>query len=281
MKKEVFTVLGAGGFVGQALTQWLRHRGHDVHTPERQLSPNELVTKLSGHVVYCIGLTSDFRRRPWDTVDAHVCMLRHVLSHGEFSSFTYLSSTRVYLGGQAGNEGAALTVQPELADQLYNVSKLLGESMCHTAHSAERPVRVVRLSNVVGGDLSSENFIYTLLREALTRGVIQLNSSLDSSKDYIAISDVVRMIERIAVAGQARCYNLASGRQITNAEIVEAITRLTGARVIVADNSPQIVFPQIDIGRLKSEFNFTPSSPIESLEEIVALLKQNIQRSNS
>lgn len=269
MSTSVFTVLGAQGFVGQALSQCLLANGHEVHTPARQLSLRELCTSLRGHVVYCIGLTADFRNRPWDTVDAHVGVLRHLLAEGEFDSLTYLSSTRVYLGSEAGHEDAALTVRPAAPDQLYNLSKLMGESLCHAAHHLERPVRVVRLSNVVGGDLNSENFIYALLREALVTGVMQLNSSLDSAKDYIALADVTRMLERIAMSGQARCYNLASGQQITNRELAEAIAALTGARFRVAEHATHSSFPPIDIRRLRDEFNFSPLPPLGCLAELV------------
>lgn len=219
--------------------------------------------------MYCIGLTADFRNRPWDTVDAHVGILRHLLAKGHFASLTYLSSTRVYLGSNAGHEDAPLTVRPEAPDQLYNLSKLMGESLCHAAHRPEKPVRVVRLSNVVGGDLNSDNFIYALLREALATGTIQLNSSLDSAKDYIALPDVTRMLEHIASHGQARCYNLASGQQTRHGEIVQAIATLTGARVSVAADAPRMDFPAIDIRRLREEFGFAPQPPLDGLAALL------------
>lgn len=269
MSTSAFTVLGAQGFIGQALSQWLQERGHEVYTPARQLSLTDLSASLHGHVLYCIGLTADFRNRPWDTVDAHVGVLRQLLSEGRFASLTYLSSTRVYLGGNAGHETAPLTVRPESPDHLYNLSKLMGESLCHAAHRPDRPVRVVRLSNVVGGDLNSDNFIYALLREALATGAIQLNSSLDSAKDYIALADVIRMLEQIAIHGQARCYNLAGGRQITNGEVAGTIAKLTGAKVSVSDHAPHILFPHIDISRLHEEFCFFPSPPLDCLAEII------------
>lgn len=274
MRPQVFTVLGAQGFVGQALSQWLRARGHEVHTPARQLSAAELSASLRGHVVYCIGLTADFRSRPWDTVDAHVGVLRQLLAEGDFASLTYLSSTRVYLGCDVGREDAALTVRPEDPDQLYNLSKLMGESLCHAAHRPERPVRVVRLSNVIGGDVASDNFVYALLREALATGVVRLNTSLDSAKDYVALADVTRMLELIASCGQAHCYNLASGQQTTNGELVDAIARLTGATFSVSDNAPHTHFPRVDICRLRREFGFEPMSPIDYFEEIVVSVFQ-------
>ena len=281
MRPNTFTVLGAQGFVGQALSQWLRARGHEVHAPARRLCPAELSASLCGHVIYCIGLTADFRGRPWDTVDAHVGVLRQLLVEGEFASLTYLSSTRVYLGCDVGREDAALTVRPEEPDQLYNLSKLMGESLCHAAHRPERPVRVVRLSNVIGGDIASDNFVYALLREAQATGAIHLNTSLDSAKDYVALADVTRMLELIASCGQARCYNLASGQQTTNGELAETIARIAGARLSVSDDARHIPFPRIEIGRLRHEFGFIPLSPIDYFEEVlIGGLRFNQRRSS-
>ena len=269
IKSLPYTVLGANGFIGQALSLWLRDRGHEVHTPPRHLHPTELANCLQGHVVYCIGMTADFRSRPWDTVDAHVLVLRHLLTERRFASLTYLSSTRVYLGCDSGHEDSVLSVQPGMLDQIFNLSKLMGESLCHNAHSSEKPVRVVRLSSVIGKDLASDNFIYALIREALANGLMDLKSCLDSAKDYIALTDVVRMLELIAYCGQARCYNLASGIQTLNREVVETISKSTGAKVFVNENAHRPIFPKIDIDRIRQEFDFEPVPPIDYLKNIL------------
>lgn len=276
MSRGVFTVLGAQGFIGRALSQWLSANSYEVYKPARQLSLMDVTTSLRGHVVYCIGLTADFRSRPWDTVDAHIGVLRHLLAEGNFASLTYLSSTRVYQGSDVGHEDASLVVCPKEADQLYNLSKLMGESLCHASHCLERPVRVVRLSNVLGSDLTSANFIYSLLREALTTGSIELNSNPDSAKDYIVLSDVTSMLEQIALRGQAHCYNLASGQKISHGEIVQIIAALTGAYVSVTPHAPLISFPSIDIRRLREEFNFTPQSPLNYLATLLPAVKMQI-----
>jgi nucleoside-diphosphate-sugar epimerase len=125
---------------------------------------------------------------------------------------------------------------------------------------------------VVGGDLESNNFIYALLREARATGVVRLNSSPDSAKDYIALADVIRMLELIASHGQQVCYNLASGHQTRHGDIAEIIAALTGAYVSVIENSPRKDFPQIDIRRLREEFGFTPQLPLNVLEGFSQLL---------
>src|SRR6476659_903845 len=90
-----FTVLGAGGLIGSRLATSLARAGHEVFAPPRD---HELNGEPLGHVIYAIGVTADFRTRPFDTVAAHVCQLQKVLSEGHFDSLLYLSSTRVYQG---------------------------------------------------------------------------------------------------------------------------------------------------------------------------------------
>lgn len=261
---QVLTVLGAQGLVGQALVRHLRQSGHHVHTPPRELPPAELVAQLRGHVIYCIGLTADFRQRPWDTAQAHVGLLNTLLAQARFASLTYLSSTRVYAGSPSTTEEAALTVQPHDPEHLYHLSKLMGESLCHIAHRPERPVRVVRLSNVIATDVQADDFVHRLLREAQAHGCIRLHTALDSEKDYIALSDVVRMLERLVCGTpRHRCYNLASGQQSTHADIATRIADLTGARIEVAAHAPRLCFPPIDITRLRQEFDFVATPAVQ------------------
>ena len=123
----VITVLGSSGYIGSRLALAAQRQGHEVVKPGRDQS---LAGTPLGTVLYCIGLTGDYRSRPFDTVEAHVCHLSHLLQHCRFDRLVYLSSTRLYLDacGNA-NEDAVLAVRPAWADDLYNLSKALGESL--------------------------------------------------------------------------------------------------------------------------------------------------------
>ncbi len=265
-----FTVLGSGGFIGSSLVKHLKNNGHKVISPRRDLSLEELNNSLAGHVIYCIGLTADFRTRPWETVDAHIGVLKYILERGNYSSLTYLSSTRVYEGNENGTEKSQLIIQPKSRDHLFNLSKLTGESMCYIANNINKPVRVVRLSNVLGNDFLSDNFLYSLLRDAKINGKFHLYSSLDTKKDYITLSDTLRMLELISIYGTKDCYNLASGIQISHLEIVNIIIKLTNSSYSVDNNSKLTSFPIIDISLLISEFKFKPQSPIKFIKNWMA-----------
>lgn len=257
-----FTVLGATGTIGAALTLHLRMQGHQVDAPGREDA--RLFTRDLGHALYCIGVTADFRTRPLETVEAHVCLLRKLLAGAQFESLTYLSSTRVFGGGtgDAVNEDTPLSVNSNDPSDLYNLSKLMGESLC--LHGGRAKVRAVRLSNVVGGnEAGSQNFIPALVVEA-RKGAITLRSDPDSAKDYIAIEDVVEMLPRIALQGRHRLYTLASGTQISHRHWVEAIAARFGARVTYTPGAPRFAFPPLSIARMTEEFGFAPRPPLET-----------------
>lgn len=265
-----FTVLGATGFIGRALVSRLRANGHDVWTPSRD-DPG-IVTKSLGRVIYCIGLTADFRTRPFDTVRAHVGVLADILERSDFESLLYLSSTRVYARTTTTNETAPLMVDACDPSDLYNLSKLTGESLCHSC-GRER-VSVARISNVIGEDLDSQNFLFDLIRGALA-GTIELQSDAASSKDYIWIDDVVKVLIDISIAGTQGVYNVAGGTNLTHAQVLDCLVDSTGAKVVLSPKAPLHRFPLIDIGRIKNEFAFTPQPFLERLPGLISTFRSS------
>lgn len=262
-----FTILGSNGFIGSNLSKYFSHSGINYRAPERD--DNSIFEEDLGHLIYCIGLTADFRKRPFDTVKAHVCYLLYVLENARFDSFLYLSSTRVYgTGKRIAREEDPLKIQPLDFNDLYNISKAMGESICFA--TGKDNVRVVRLSNVYGCDFKSENFISSLIRDAFRNKRIVLHTSLDSKKDYINIKDVVNILPKIAVHGNRKIYNVASGKNVTNAQIVDILGRLTGCIVEVDENAKRICYPNIYVSRIKEEFAFTPSKITDDLNELVS-----------
>lgn len=256
-----FTVLGAKGAIGSRLVTTLRAAGHEVFAPAR-----DEIGRLNmplGHVIYAIGITADFRSRALDTVEAHVCTLLPLLRSTPFDSLLYLSSTRVYASQHGGAEDTSLEVNPRDPSDLYNLSKLMGESMCLS--SGRSGVRVARLSNVVGADdPESSNFLPSLLRDARA-GHVVLRSDLGSAKDYIHINDVLDLLPRIALHGVHSTYNVASGEQISHGQWVEHLVAMTGCQVQVLENAPVIRFPPVDVNRIRAEFAFVPRPVLSAI----------------
>jgi len=259
------TVVGARGFIGSHLVRELAARGREA----RVLARGDAVVGPLGTVVYCAGVTADFRRFPYRAVRAHAVDLMPLLEHGDFERLVYLSSTRVYgLAPANTGEDAALAVRPADPDHLYNASKIMGESL---VAASGRPAHVLRLSNVVGVDPAGGSFLSQVVREAVAAAGVTLRTALSSEKDYVGIADVVRAILAV-VEGRARhaVYNVASGTNTSHGAIVEALAGLTGATVEVVPGAPAVVFPRIEVGRLCRDVAWGPASVLEQLPALVA-----------
>ena len=270
----MFTVLGAGGFIGYQLVEALkREGGADVYAPLRQDKCDifdEIMERDLGHVFYCIGLTADFRSHPFDTVEAHVCLLRRLLEYGRFESLTYLSSTRVYEGAAITNEAVTLLVSPSNPGHLYNLSKLMGESLCI---SSGLKVRVVRLSNVFGCGMPQQSFISQVLKEASVIGRVHFLTAPESEKDYVSVDDVVRWLPKIALHGSYSIYNVASGKNTSNADIAVLLEQ-KGILVSFAADAPEWSFSVIDTNRLMQEFGDAQSSLSSELNCLLSYYTQ-------
>lgn len=269
------TILGATGFIGSHIAALARQRGYEVYCPERDACLEGIHL---GHVIYAIGLTADFRTRTHQAVEAHVTRLQYVLQRSSFDSLLYLSSTRIFArcppNGSATEE-SIVPVAPTDHSDLYNLSKLLGESV---ALSHGPNVRVARLSNVFGTDLGSGNFLASVVRDCVTTGRVELRTSLASEKDYVSIDDVADVLLRIGPLGEEQVYHVASGANTTHAALLEELARLTGASVSVVPDSPCTRFPRIDTTRIRCEFGFEARGLVEELPALVASFRAHHER---
>lgn len=254
MADTLVTVLGAGGFIGGHLQRHLQGQGVPCFAPLRG-DPGVFRRPL-GHVVYAIGLTADFRSRPLDTVEAHVCLLRRLLAQGDFDSLTYLSSTRVYAGADSTDEAARLRVDPHDPGDLYNLSKLMGESMC--LHASRRPAKVARLSNIVGLRPDADIFIDQLLAEGMKTGRVVLRTAMASRKDYLFIDDAVAALAQLATAEEPGIYNVASGEGVENRAIADALQRHLGIEVAETPGAPAWDFLPVATAKLRARFGLAP-----------------------
>jgi len=262
-----FTVVGGAGFVGSALVRQLENEGHSCRAPARG---EDLGVRIPGHVIYCAGFTGDWSQRPYDAVDAHVGGITQLARTAAFDSLLYLSSTRVYdrHPGSLAHEDDAVVLRPQIPGDLYALSKAAGEAVTLAAGG-----RVARVSSVYGPGLERHAFLPVLLRDAVERGRVILKSSYESARDFISVNDVVALLLRIALGGTERVYNVASGVLVTNLELAEAISRLTGCEVDVRKGAVSEPRPAIDISRVSQEFEFTPARLLDDLRWLLGTVR--------
>ncbi|WP_018985064.1 NAD-dependent epimerase/dehydratase family protein [Methylophilus methylotrophus] len=253
MAKIKFTILGASGFIGSNLREYLASKRYQVNTPDRDFWTNIEKQKQKenlGHVIYCIGMTANFRTNLTGTIDSHITLLNQLIKQCQFESITYLSSTRVYEGASHTAEDTMLQVNPAKSGQVYNISKLAAESLCISTSSK---AKIIRLSNVYGQDNKSKNFLSSVLQQSASDGAVTFQTSPSSSKDFVSINDVVKLIHLISLEGKSAIYNVASGENTANQLISDFLT----SRKIITQyekNAPEWKFEPIDNKKIRSEF---------------------------
>lgn len=267
-----FSIFGSNGFIGSNIVNFLRSQKIECDTLE--LNDEKIFERQLGHVIYCIGITADFRERPFDTVESHVLILHKILKKCKFDSFLYLSSTRVYSDSTSTNETDQLLVDPNNLDNLYNISKIMGEAICNM--SKKQNVRVVRLSNVVGKNFDSSIFLSSIIQDAIKIKKIILETSLDSERDYVCIDDVVDILQKISLHGKSSVYNIANGQNLSNEKIVKKLQEITGCEFKVVENAKKYSFLPISIKRIQREFNFEPTSVLNKFEKIICAFQNKI-----
>lgn len=266
MDAPIATIIGGHGFVGAALRRHLAAIGWDCRVPERD-APWPLRGQALGHVFYCAGLTGDYLQRAADTVEAHVSLLVRVLQSDHWESLVYLSSTRLYDGlppGSLATETALLPVAPQVPRHLFDLTKLTGESLCHVLGRGR--ARVARLASVYDSPADPAGFLPALLRQlaqAPRGATVAVDSSPAAARDYIHLPDVVRALVDIAQRGTHTVYNVASGKNLSNAQLAEMASRLAGRQLFFRSGQATPEPAVVDIRRLQDEFGWRPARPAD------------------
>lgn len=243
------TVIGSKGFIGSRLLESLRKAGHNVYAPER--GKDDWRNDHLGQVFYCAGLTADYASRPFDTVEAHVCLLSKILEHDNFNHLIYLSSTRLYdqLPTGLSQESVSLPLQPTNPRHLYDLSKALGENLCLTVRGNR--TAIARLSCVYDWTAGAPGYLSEILQRAAIEKSFTLNTDSGLVRDYIHLDDVVAGLEAIMAAQATGVFNLASGENISNLAL-SRIFNDKGWHIDIQRSSPEQIATVCEIERLVS-----------------------------
>lgn len=264
-------ILGGNGNIGRALRGFLETDTHlEISSPTiEQFFTGKVHYDL---VFYCIGMTSDFRKLPYRTVEAHLEILSKVLRTARFERLVYLSSTRIYKHSSSTVEDSLINVDPSEVDSIYNLSKLTGESLCLLTFPEK--TRIARISNVVTKHFNPNTFI-GYLAHSQAQEKIHLTSSLNSEKDYVDIETVVHCLHSIGLYSKEKIYNVASGYNLKSIEIVEAMKSEFGVNYHLTSDETRIdSFPVIDISRISKEFDFNIPENSTMIQKIVHSMKE-------
>jgi hypothetical protein len=118
--------------------------------------------------------------------------------------------------------------------------------------------------------MPDDTFLGQLLREGSSSGTVRFRQSAKSSKDYVSLAQVTRLLPVIATGGRHRLYNLAAGGNTSHAAIAVMLRRHFGWHIDFAPGGPIVRFPTIDTVRLSVEFGAALSNLSADLTTLVA-----------
>lgn len=251
MEKLKYTVVGARGYVGSALVQYLRADGHDVITPDKGNLPEGDL----GRVIYAAGSTRDYLADPSYTLRAHVTDFANLLKR-EFDHCWYLSSVRLFDFTEMDevDETTPICIRTDNPRSVFDATKACGESMA--LHCGADNVSVARLACVYGGDLSTPAFLHDILAKVRSSDT-DSGSDENVTRDYIHIDDVCTALSHVAATPGV--FNFSSGRNVRNSEVFQMIGETAG-HWFTYRSTKQPSPPRIRNEKFENHFGFRPRS---------------------
>ena len=245
MENMKITIFGAGGFIGSSVYSHFLRCGFDVCKGDWRCV--DFSGKSLGVVIYCCGIGDCSRTE--DVIYSHVDVLRNIVNTANYDRIIYLSSTRIYLDNIDSTEDSPLFLSFNDKRCLFNQVKLLGESI---VLGQSRPFMIIRPSNVYGKAFNSPLFMPSLVRDAITKGEVNLFVSPKYEKDYVYIDDLANFIISSVEDNITGTYNIASGENVSAQKLVKIIEEHTNCKSIWHSVTSEDYFPIINIEKYKS-----------------------------
>jgi hypothetical protein len=98
---------------------------------------------------------------------------------------------------------------------------------------------------------------------------------LKSSKDFIDLELVLSCLKKVGFDSKDSIYNVASGYNLQSGAIIqELIAHFNPGIEIISDESRVDAFPEINISRIRSEFDIDLISAPTMIQRILAATKE-------
>jgi dTDP-glucose 4,6-dehydratase len=311
-------VTGAGGFIASHLVEALLRRGAGVrafvrynsrgdiglltHLDPRDLSTIEIIAgdlrdlpavqaaakgvDLIFHLGALIAIPYSYLH-PAEVVESNVIGTLNVLLAARdlgIAKVIHTSTSEVY--------GTAQRVpidesHPLQGQSPYSASKIGADKLAESFYCAYGlPVVTVRPFNTYGPRQSARAVIPTIISQALTRDELHLGS-LETCRDFTYVSDTVNgfLCAAEAQGVEGETFNLGTGREVSVAELVQAVGKLLGRELPVVQEEVRLRPEKSEVMRLlsdnrkaKARLGWQQQVPLEQgLSLTVEWIRHNIQ----
>jgi nucleoside-diphosphate-sugar epimerase len=284
-------VTGASGFIGLPLTRLLGARGEEVHALSTR-APGELeASAVRWHQCDMLA-PSELERVVHEIQPERLVHLAWDVAHGHFWSapenldWVQVSLRLLRAFGDAGGRRALLVGscaeygwggEHDLQEQhsaldpqgLYGACKD-GLRRIAAAYADEAGLELAwaRLFFLYGPREQPERLVPAVIRSLLAHERVATSAGTQV-RDFMHVDDVAGALQALLQSDVVGAVNVASGRAVTVAEVLDVIAALTGAADLIdrggrpgkASEAPRIV---ASVKRLAEEVGFQPTLSLEA-----------------
>tara|TARA_B100000900_G_scaffold416028_1_gene448589 strand:+ start:605 stop:1390 length:786 start_codon:yes stop_codon:yes gene_type:complete len=256
----MYTIFGHSGFLGSNLVRYLSK--YKVFLPPKK---KFIFKKNLGHVIYCIG-SDNWKKDTFNSFNANLGYIPIILEKNKFKSFTFISSCRIYNNAVLSDENSLFEFNPKDPDEFYNLKKLLAENYLF---ASRKKIKIVRISNIIGYSPKSPLVFPMFIKNAINKKKIFISINKNSTKDFIHVEDVVRLIFKVITSGKEKVYNIANGKNIKLIDLAKKIKKIIKCDIVLKNQGKTILEPKININKIKREFNFKSRNVLLDLKDII------------
>lgn len=249
----MITIVGANGYLGKNLLNFFLNHGYKVYgfNKHDSICPRTHY----GTVIYCAGVSINFNQRVFETLEAHVLLLKKWLEAPKFEKFIYISSSRLYNQLEIGIENIETLFMP--VNDIYNQTKLIAENLCL---NSQKQAIILRLSNVISYNPLSKYFLWNFFQHIKYKKKIIIEESNNSSRDYLPVTDFLNIIRLIEKNKEINgLFNLSSSINITHQNLLSLMNIKENEFVQFGDKENES--PLISNNKISTFFNYIFQDP--------------------
>ena len=287
LNNKVILVTGSSGFIGSHLIEALatmgahaigmdRKNNYNANTDYRNVKFIEWDITKPLDIPLCkidwafhVAAITDICLCEKNPEMAHLVNAQGVLNVLEYCArckvdrFVYISTLGVY-----GNP-IYLPIDenhPVNPMNIYTDSKLKGEKMVSSFDSEQGMIlSIARSFNVYGPWQNESMVIPKIIKQALINDKINMQN-IDTSRDFIYVTDVVKGLIKIALKGTNTIYNLGTGKEIFIRDLIKIISSILKKSItVISENHSEnsVKHSQADISKSRKELVWEPEISIE------------------